>query len=277
MNKYGNKLIIASGLILALFAMGNAFAATPVSQDITNARQESQIWTTYALSPYLRADDLNVSVQDGKATLTGTVEEEVNKELAQEIALGVSGIKDVDNQIVVAADYTPPKATAARSYGEVIDDVTITSVVKSKLLWSKHSDGLATSVETKSGKVTLRGTADTVAAKEVAGRLAMDTNGVQSVDNQLMVAKAKVSTAASVKNSAQKAGQEIADGWITTKVKSTFAYSSNVSGSDISVSTSSGIVTLTGKVRSGAERALAVELAQNVRGVKSVQAKSLTF
>jgi osmotically-inducible protein OsmY len=53
-------------------------------------------------------------------------------------------------------------------------------------------------------------------------------------------------------------------------------YSSNVNGSDIDVSTSAGVVTLKGKVDSGAERALAIELADNVRGVKSVQAQSLT-
>ena len=60
-------------------------------------------------------------------------------------------------------------------------------------------------------------------------------------------------------------------------MKSTYGYSSNVNGSDIGVSTNSGIVTLSGKVDSGAERALAIELAQNVRGVKSVQSKALTF
>ncbi|MFD1692981.1 BON domain-containing protein [Azotobacter chroococcum] len=60
-------------------------------------------------------------------------------------------------------------------------------------------------------------------------------------------------------------------------MKSTLLYSSNVAGSDITVSTQGGIVTLSGKVHSGAERDLAVELAQNVRGVKSVDAKGLTF
>ena len=68
----------------------------------------------------------------------------------------------------------------------------------------------------------------------------------------------------------------MSDGWITTKVKSTYMYSSNVDGSDIAVNTDKGIVTLSGKVDSGAERALAIELAQNVRGVKSVYSKALT-
>ena len=53
--------------------------------------------------------------------------------------------------------------------------------------------------------------------------------------------------------------------------------SSNVNGSDIAVSTNKGIVTLTGKMDSGAERALAVELAKNVRGVKSVDSNLLTL
>ena len=43
------------------------------------------------------------------------------------------------------------------------------------------------------------------------------------------------------------------------------------------MSTKDGIVTLSGKVDSGAERALAIELADNVRGVKSVRSKGLTI
>src|SRR4249919_2677778 len=94
------KLLLASGIALAMAATSGATAASTASQDVTEARQESQIWTTYALSPYLRANDLKVSVHDGKATLTGKVEESVDKDLAKQIALGVPGVKDVDNQIV---------------------------------------------------------------------------------------------------------------------------------------------------------------------------------
>jgi osmotically-inducible protein OsmY len=99
---------------------------------------------------------------------------------------------------------------------------------------------------------------------------------VDAVDNQLNVIATKASTAIENKYSFQF-GHEAADGWITTKVKSTYLYSTNLAGSSISVNTKSGIVTLSGKVDSGVERALAVELAQNVRGVKSVEAKGLTF
>ena len=121
----------------------------------------------------------------GKAALTGTVEDDVNKDLAKQIALGVSGIKNVDNQIVVRADYVPPKASAERSFGDVVDDAYITAAVKSKLLWSKHTDGIVTDVDTKYGKVTLSGTADTAEAKELAGRHGNRCT-VVGVDNQLV-------------------------------------------------------------------------------------------
>jgi hyperosmotically inducible periplasmic protein len=271
------KFALASAIALALAAGSGAAASATVSQDVTDARQEAQISTTYALSPYLRANDLNVSVHEGKAVLTGKVEESVSKDLAKQIALGVDGIKDVDNQIVVQADYVPPaRASADRSFGDVIDDATITAAVKSKLMWSKNTEGLATDVDTKRGKVSLKGTADSKATKDLAGRLAKNTRGVIAVDNQLTVGSAKASGADTAMSSTKEAGQGMSDTWITTKVKSMFMLSSNVNGSDISVSTDKGIVSLSGKVDSGAERALAIELAQNIRDVNSVNSKALT-
>lgn len=270
------NLLLAAGVALALGSgvmNTGAMAADTVSNEVTEARQETQIWTTYALSPYLRANDLKVKVQDGKATLTGTVEEGVNKDLAKQIALGVSGIKQVDNNIVVKSDYKPADKSTSRSYGEAMDDASITASVKSKLMWSRYADGLTTDVDTKNGKVTLTGTADSDAEKELAKSLALNTKGVASVDNRLVVKANKAEAKVADKDSKH----EIADTWITTKVKSTYGYSSNVNGSDISVSTVNGIVTLSGKMDSGTERALAIELARNVRGVKSVNSSALTM
>lgn len=273
MNHSFKKLFIPSVALLASLTFSSfSLAATP-EQEITNARQESQIWTTYALSPYLRANDIKVSVVDGKATLTGTVEEDVNKDLATAIAMGVNGIKDVDNKIEVRADYKPAKNE--RGYGDQMDDLAITSTIKSKLLWSKYTNSQSIKVNTLDGKVTLEGNADTEEAKKLAGRLAQDTRGVRSVANKLTVNKTPGLTGMA-KASTKEVGDVISDSWITTKVKSTLLYSSNVKGSDIEVTTNDGVVTLSGKLDTGAERALAVELAENVRGVKSVQAKTLT-
>src|SRR5690349_11836383 len=148
------KTAFAASFALALAAVSGNVAADTAAQNMTEARQETQIWTSYALSPYLRASDLKVSVHGGKATLSGTVEDGVNKDLAKQIALGVTGITEVDNQIAVQPDYVPAKRTE-RGFGEVVDDASITAAVKSKLLWSRQTDGLTVYVDTQRGNVTL--------------------------------------------------------------------------------------------------------------------------
>lgn len=266
------KLSLALAIAISLGSFA-ALAAEPAAtetarQEVVNARQESQIWTSYALSPYLRAHDLHVTVDNGQATLSGKVAEDVNKNLAEQIALGVNGIKGVDNQIVVAADYDPPARGAERSFGDVVDDASITAGIKSKLMWNKHLNAMMIDVDTTYGKVKLKGSVSDAAARGMAGTLARNTQGVRSVDNQLVIDVDKGETTVA---------QEVADGWITMKIKSTYMYSSNVDGSDIAVSTSDGMVILKGTMSSGPERALAIELATNVRGVKNVDATGLVL
>jgi len=100
------NLLLVSAIAAAI--AGTAFATAKPTQEVIDVRQETQIWTTYALSPYLRANDLKVTVHEGKATLTGNVAEDVNKDLAKQIALGVDGIKSVDNKIEVVPNYKSP-------------------------------------------------------------------------------------------------------------------------------------------------------------------------
>ena len=271
------KTLIASAAAMTLLGSGVVTAADSLPQDINEARQETQIWTTYALNPHLRASDLKVSVDNGKATLSGKVEDDINKDLAKQIALGVGGVTSVDNQITVQADYVPVATSTARSYGDMIDDSSITTAIKSKLLWSKHADGLSTNVDTKLGKVTLTGTADTTLARDFAGSIAMNTRGVAAVDNKLQIKPAKPTVADKTKVVTKEAGRDISDSWITTKVKSTYLYSSSVDSSNIEVSTKGGVVSLSGKVGSSVERSLAIQLAENIRGVKSVQSQGLSI
>lgn len=277
MNNQPRSLFLSTFLALSIAGASVSAYAASDSQEVTNARHETQIWTTYALSPYLRSNKIEVTVESGKATLKGHVSEEVNKDLAKEIALGVKGITSVDNQIVVDANYPVPLVGSERSFSDVIEDASITTAVKSKLLWSKSAAGLSTNVDTKFARVTLSGTAQSAVERDLAARLARNTHGVIAVDNQIKVNAMKPSVAQSSKQVVNEAGSDISDSWITTKVKSTLLYTSNVAGSAIDVTTNKGVVSLSGKVNNGAEQALAIELAQNVRGVKSVQSKELTF
>ncbi|MFC5438144.1 BON domain-containing protein [Rhodanobacter umsongensis] len=74
----------------------------------------------------------------------------------------------------------------------------------------------------------------------------------------------------------QTVPDKAADAWITTKVKSEFGTTKGVSANDISVSTSDGVVTLTGTVSTQDEKMRAQRVAQLVKGVKSVDISGLT-
>jgi len=250
--------------------------AVAPAQQVVDARQESQIWTAFALSASLRHNDLKVSVRDGKATLAGFVGDSVRQDLARQIALKVAGITAVENHIEIRPTFTPPGAAAEPAFGEMVDDATITCTVRSKLLWSRHGEELAAHVDTARGRVSLTGVAESIEARDMAGKLAANTQGVSSVDNQLSVESPRAGVARSESSNVIDI-TDVADGWITTKVKLTFLYSTNVNRSNIDVNTQGGIVKLTGKLDSAAERTAAIALAANVRGVRSVDADSLTM
>jgi hyperosmotically inducible protein len=254
--------------VAAAVGVASSSGTSQHSKAVAEARQETQIWTVFALNPYLRAGDIKVSVRGGNAILTGIVTEEASKELARQIALGVDGVDTVDNRIEVVSHFVPPPKTGYRAFGEMVEETTVTSAVRSKLAWSRLADGLHANVAASKGRVTLSGTAIDAETRAAAGKLAMNTHGVYGVDNRLEVQADELGIVTSI-------GAEIADDWITAKVKSTFLYSTYVGGRDISVITKGGIVKLTGKIDDETELALAVELAGNVRGVKSVDSTSL--
>lgn len=264
--------IATTGLIgLSPFA---AYAAEgDTSRELREARQEGSIWTAFALNRHLNPFTIDVDVENGSAKLIGTVETAVERDLAEQIALGIDGVTKVDNQLTLDPAFAP-KASTQPSLAQRFDDATLAATVKSKLLWNSNTEGLDIKVNAVNGTVSLTGSAQSAEAKELAGRLAANTDGVREVNNQLSV-RATDSTAAKAQNAADDAGVAISDAWITSKVKSSFIYSRNLDGLGISVDTQKGVVSLSGNVLSNAEKQLAIETARNIRGVRSVNADAL--
>lgn len=262
----GNVLGIA--LILG---MTPALAADKtLEQSIVEARLEGQIGTAILLNRHLSAFEIDVDVEGDTAILTGTVDESLDKDLAERVAKNAKGIAKVDNRIAVdaAAKMRERGTDNDRDFDEAVEDASTTASVKSRLLWNDTTDGLDIEVDTMNRRVTLTGDATTQAEKDLATRLALGTDGVRSVDNKIMV---KPSTSPNPAN----ADERISDSWITAKVKSSLLVSKNVDGLDLTVETKDGLVTLGGGASSIAERDLAVEIAKDVKGVKSVNATSV--
>lgn len=259
--------------VLGLAPLMVQAANDDLGTQLTEVRQESSIWTVIALDRHLNPFGIDVDVNNGIATLTGSVDTEHDRDLAAQLAQDTEGVKTVNNQLKLTPS-DDAKQQKKPGLLQQMDDATITAVIKSKLLWNSHTEGLDINVTTEKDAVTLKGDARSGDAKELAGHLAANTEGVRKVNNLLGVS-ATDSTSAKVQKTADNAGTVINDTWITSKVKSSFIYDSQLEGLDISVATESGMVRLSGIVSNTVERELAIDTARNIRGVRGVDAGAL--
>jgi hyperosmotically inducible periplasmic protein len=76
---------------------------------------------------------------------------------------------------------------AMTKVGNAVEDGVITAKVKTALLADPDVKGLKIDVDTKNGVVTLSGTVEKNANLDRAVKIARDTDGVKSVENQLVV------------------------------------------------------------------------------------------
>lgn len=126
-----------------------------------------------------------VSVKDGIVTLRGEAENQGQIDLAGEYAKDIKGVKDVKNEMTIAAlSVGSPKA---KTMGDNIDDASITAQVKMALLTHHSTSAFKTGVHTSSGVVTLSGKAGNAAGKEMAAKVANNVGGVTSVVNNMTI------------------------------------------------------------------------------------------
>jgi osmotically-inducible protein OsmY len=148
-----------------------------------------------------------------------------------------------------------------------LSDAGITTKVKAKLAADSTVKATQINVDTKDKVVTLSGTVDSEATKTQALALARGTEGVSDVvDNLTLTAPAPAQAQGGI-------GQALDDATITAAVKSKLIADTAVSGLKIDVDTQSGVVSLTGPVKSQTEKDTALRIARETSGVKDVQDK----
>ena len=145
------------------------------------------------------------------------------------------------------------------SAGTHLDDAVITTKVKSTLLTDSQARSGNTSVETRKGEVLLSGFVDSQAQADREVQLAKGVEGVQSVQNKLMIKDGKAT-----------AGNQLDDSVVTVKVKSALLADDQTRGTEFAVTTNKGVVQLSGFVDSADEQARATSVARTVEGVQSV-------
>ena len=140
-----------------------------------------------------------------------------------------------------------------------VADSAITAIVKSKLAVDNETGSANINVDTKGGVVTLTGVVTTQADKEQAERIAMNTEGVTRVINNITVETDGEHDAGAVMSASDLA--------ILSKIKTRYV-AEDVIGAKVEVS--DGVVTLTGNVENPQIRVRAENIARATSGVKSV-------
>jgi osmotically-inducible protein OsmY len=79
-----------------------------------------------------------------------------------------------------------PAATSERA-GEMLDDTVITAKVKAALLNEPTLKSFQISVKTYKDTVQLSGFVDSVASKQLAGKVALGVKGIVALSNDLIV------------------------------------------------------------------------------------------
>ena len=244
------RVIYPLALVVAVAALVGS--STPLRASETDDRIESSFKKTYVYKTYLKDEHIKISSKDGAVTLTGDVYNETHRPMAQDTAEALPGVTTVDNRIEIKGDR-PAESS----------DTWISMKVKAALLYRRNVSGTKTEVYVQDGIVTLKGVAANQAQKDLTTEYAKDIDGVKGVQNEIVVSK-------SLETSGETVNENIDDASVTAQVKGSLLWHRSTSMLNTKVSTTDGVVTVSGTAKNEAEKALVTKLATDINGVQSV-------
>jgi len=167
-----------AGVALVALA-GCASSTVPKSTQRVDSSITSAIQTSLESDQKVKARQVEVQTREGVVYLTGVVDTEDSRREAGRVAWRTIGVDGVENDLTVGE----------RTVGSWIDDVMISSKVKSKLIASSEIEAGDIDVSSSQGVVTLIGRVTSKTIKSDAERIARNTTGVKDVNNELLVGR----------------------------------------------------------------------------------------
>lgn len=183
-------LLVSAALCTSAFAAGDR----TVGEKFDDAWIDGSVETALLLNTHLNNFKIDTDVRNGVVTLSGTVDSDIDRDLAGEIAKGVDGVTEVSNQLVTGTpEATQPSPadrvqSEARNFGQWAEDATTTAEVKTRLLANDNTQGLKINVTTRSDVVTLSGRVGSEEEAQLAEKIADNVDGVAEVRNELTIA-----------------------------------------------------------------------------------------
>ena len=229
------------------------FAAAPLAATEADDRLIAAFAQTHTAKSLLKDDAVHVAVKDGVLTLSGTVGDASRRVLAQETAAHLPGVIRVENQLAISGDVAV-----------VHSDAWVAGKVRLALLFHRQVSASRIAVAVRDGVVTLTGTTDNLAQRELTVAYARDVDGVRSVTDAMTVLPmpaAEIRSDDAVRDDAS----------ISAQLKVALALHRSTSAVQTVVETRQGVVHLTGIAANAAEKALVGKLAADIPGVSEVQ------
>ena len=153
----------------------------------------------------------------------------------------------------------PLYAGEERSFGQVVDDMSIAARTKAALAADPVTDAIKIDVEVDKDAVQLNGFVDTEEERNRAGEVARSIEGVARVENNLRLQPHD-----------RTAGEYVDDKVLIAKVKTALAEDPVAHTLKIDIEADHGVISLGGHVDTEAERKAAMDAAEQVAGVIDV-------
>ena len=181
-----NKSIIAA-LVLGTTAMGAQ--ANSWENESKDAWIDGKAETVLLMNTNLNNFDINTDVKNGKVVLTGKVNSELDKELAEELVLSLDGVSDVENSLTVvkSMDTKDKSKDMMDDDDNDLTDAKITTVITTRFLFDSEVGGTDIDVDTDNGIVTLNGSVESEAEKQLAVKIAKNAEDVRDVVDKLSI------------------------------------------------------------------------------------------
>ncbi|MEF1308770.1 BON domain-containing protein [Vibrio mytili] len=181
MKNIASKIVLTSVLATSSTAV---LANQQWEKESMDAWLDGKAETTLLLNSNLNSFDINTDVENQVVTLSGSVDNELEKSLAEELVSGLDGVKDVKNKLSVVKDDKKEVDSEALA---TLTDSKITTIVKTRLLMDTNVSGTDIEVTTNNKTVTLSGHVSSDAEQDLALSIANNTNDVNKVIDNLKV------------------------------------------------------------------------------------------
>jgi hyperosmotically inducible periplasmic protein len=176
------RLVVLAVFLLAVGILALSGCASSMTSEGTRHSDSgitAVIQTSLENNDKVKARQVEVQTREGTVYLTGVVDTEEARREAARVAWRTEGVSGVVNDLTVGE----------RTVGSWVDDVTISSKVKSKLIANSEVKAGDIDVGCSQGVVTLIGRVSSQTIKDTAERTARGTAGVKDVRNELTVGK----------------------------------------------------------------------------------------